>query len=364
MTAGVAALIERQQQSQPMGRPLLYGAIALSPFLLDVLDLVTPFRVRLPLWAFPIPVLVGGALLVSQPTEVDFAPFVFVFVTAEVASRSAEENRRWLGAAVGLASIGIMVATDIWGRYDDSFVWVIGISFGWFGGFLVSSLDTKTHELREAQEGLAEKAATDERQRIAREVHDVIAHSMSVTMLHVTAARMALERGRGPEALEALREAEEQGRRSLSDIRRTVGLLGSEESAAPPPMPTASDLPKLVSDFRSAGLDVTLSMDGGITTLAPAAGLNLYRVVQESLTNVVKHAPGARARVELNVTDDDIRLRIHNGRTNGAPVRPASGSGHGLRGMIERASMLGGSLATGQDEAGWTVYLEAPRITA
>lgn len=339
--------------------PALYAAIALAPFLLDVVDGFVPFRVGLPLWLFPVPVLVGGALLVANPSEVDFVPFIFVFLAAEVASRASGQLPISLGTV--LAANGVMVGLDVLGRFDQSFIWVIGISFGWFGGFLVQTLVQRTTALNRAQAGLAEKSAADERQRIAREIHDVIAHSMSVTMLHVTAARMALERGRSPDALEALHEAEEQGRKSLSDIRRTVGLLGGGDTATEPPMPTATDLPQLVQDFRTAGLDVTLSMDGRVDELPPAAGLNLYRVVQESLTNVTKHAPGAKARVELSVGDTDVSLRVHNGPGNGSTPSAVAGSGLGLRGMVERATMLGGSLAADTDERGWTVHLVAPR---
>jgi signal transduction histidine kinase len=142
-----------------------------------------------------------------------------------------------------------------------------------------------------------------------------------------------------------------------------VGLLGPDEAAATPPMPTATDLPRLVADFRAAGLDVDLSLDGDVSGLPPAAGLNLYRIVQESLTNVVKHAPGAKATVELKVSDDDIRLRVRNGSGNGATRPLRSGSGQGMRGMSERAALLGGSVDVLSGESGWTVHLVAPRPT-
>jgi signal transduction histidine kinase len=345
----------------PPRRAALYGLLIVLPFVLDAVGLALPFRIGLPLWIFPIPVLVGTALLVFNPVEVDFAAFSLVFVAAVVAARDWE--RMWFGIAVALAGMGVMAAADYLGPYDDSFVWFIGIGFGWFGGFLVQRMTLTAAELTAAQAGLAESAAAEERSRIAREVHDVIAHSMSVTMLHVTAARMALEKGRSSEALESLREAEGQGRNSLIDIRRTVGLLGSDESASAPPMPGVLDLPKLVDDFKSAGLDVTLSMDGAVDELPPAAGLNLYRIVQESLTNASKHAPGAKTSVELNVTDTDIRLRVFNEAGNGNAPTADAGGGRGFRGMAERAVMLNGSLMSGSELGGWLVFLAAPRPT-
>jgi signal transduction histidine kinase len=218
-----------------------------------------------------------------------------------------------------------------------------------------------TQNLQNAQAGLAEKAATDERSRIARELHDVIAHSMSVTMLHITAARMALERDRASDALDALQEAERQGRASLNDVRRTVGLLGQDDGAVAPPAPGVGDLPKLVGDFRAAGLDVGLHISGEVGEIPAATGLSLYRIVQESLTNIAKHAPGASATVDLDLTGT-IRLVISNTPVNGTPAAPAEGGGLGIRGMVERATSLGGQLHAGPAGDGWAVELVAPLV--
>src|SRR5206468_4314315 len=136
----------------------------------------------------------------------DFAPFVLAVVTSETVSRS--HGRRMLPFVVGAASLGIMASAELFGPYTTSFPWLIGITISWFGGLFVQTLDRKQTELRQAQAGLAEKVALDERERIAREIHAVVAHSMSVTMLHITAARLALERNRNDDALEALLEAE------------------------------------------------------------------------------------------------------------------------------------------------------------
>ncbi len=335
---------------------VLFGFIALLPFLLDCAASQFPRLKTLPLWLFPLPVLIGISYFVFHPTNIDFAPFVLVFMTAEFATRATDQ--RVLSLVAPAASIALMVVAELSGRYQGALIWVVGILFGWFGGYLVSQFERRTQQLRDAQAGLAEKAAADERSRIAREVHDVIAHSMSVTMLHITAARMALENGKQGDALDALREAEQQGRSSMSDIRRTVGLLGPDSSAAAPPLPVATDIPKLVSDFRNAGLDVELTMNGEFLTLAPAAGLSVYRIVQESLTNVAKHAPGATTSVCLTV-DEQIRLVITN--SGGGSGASSDGSGLGLRGMIERAITIGGDLKAGPHEDGWAVALTAPR---
>lgn len=343
------------------GATVAAGVIIL-PFLVDAVGLLSRrHKVAMPLWLFALPVGIGIGFLSFHPVDNDFSAFVFVFTAAEIAARARE--RRIVGLTGLVVGCATMVAAEVFGPYEGSFIWVIGITFGWVGGFMVGELDARKVALENAQAGLAEKAAADERSRIAREVHDVIAHSLSVTMLHVSAARMALERQRTDDALEALREAEKQGRSSLSEVRRTVGLLGPDESATTAPMPGVLDLPKLVADFRSAGLDVSLRVDAPQPNgVPPTTGLNLYRIVQESLTNVVKHSPGASALVELTVDEDTINLRVHNERVNGAP-RNGNGSGMGLRSMRERAALLGGRFETDESD-GWTVSVSAPRVLA
>ncbi len=356
LVCGVGVIVQRQGAGQGLLWPVLFAGLVLLPFTLEGVSALTGVRLALPKVLFPVPVLVGMALLLIRSTEVDFAPFVLVLLCAQMAAES--EDRPIFGVLVTAASCAEMVLADIFAQHDDSFIWVIGISFGWFGGFSVQTLANQTFALKRANAELGEKAATEERQRIAREVHDVIAHSLSVTMLHVTAARMALQRGRADDALEALEEAEKQGRTSLNEVRRTVGLLGPDGSATAAPMPGVVDLPTLVADFRSAGLDARLNVHTADNELPAAAGLNLYRIVQEALTNAVKHAPGAAVDVDLDMDGSTIRLRVHNDAVNGAPPN-GSGSGMGLRSMSERATLLGGELETDTSD-GWTVTVVAP----
>ena len=351
------AMWARVTEGLPLRLATIGAALALFPFLFDLIEYRVARKNVYQLWLFPIPVLIGIWLMLYHPTNTDLAPFVLVFMCAEVVTRA--ERQMPIAIATGFAAAGVMCSLALLGRFDQgSMIWVVGIGFGWFGGFMVRKLDERTHELEEAQGALAEKAAADERSRIAREVHDVIAHSLSVTMLHVTAARMALEKGdEGHGALDALREAEQQGRRSLNEIRRTVGLLGAEDGSTAPPQPGASDIDALVREFRAAGVDITLNVEGDVSQLAPAAGLNLYRIVQESLTNAAKHAPGCRANVDLRVSRDDIHLTVRNSLTQSTPRQ---GNGLGLRGMAERAALLGGTLHTDNGD-GWTVSVVAPR---
>ncbi len=206
---------------------------------------------------------------------------------------------------------------------------------------------------------LAERAAADERQRIAREIHDVVAHSLAVTMLHLTGARLALQRD-PKEAEEALLEAERLGRESLAEIRRTVGLLAPEGTGTAAPMPAAADIPQLVREFEAAGLDVDFELTGDPCTLPAATGLGLYRVAQESLSNVVRHAPNTRTTMSLCVADEMVSLRVRNRLASSTRAASADG-GLGVRGMRERVTLLGGELRAGPDGDWWCVDVELPR---
>jgi len=249
---------------------------------------------------------------------------------------------------------------------SDWIPWLFGISLSWLSMYAVGQQRRLLAELRIAQADLARQAAARERQRIARDVHDVIAHTLAITMLHLTGARHILTRD--PErAAEALAQAERLGRQSLADIRRTVGLLADHDRQDRPsggdvPLPTIADLPALISDYARAGLDVRLKMDGDPGILSAAAGLDLYRIAQEAITNAVKHAPGATVEVSIVIGDDAVILRVEDdGPREGAPaLTEARGSSLGLVGMRERAALLGGTLTLGRSGDGWLVECVVP----
>jgi signal transduction histidine kinase len=209
--------------------------------------------------------------------------------------------------------------------------------------------------LRAAQAGLAERAQAEERSRIARELHDVIAHSLTVSLLHVTSARLALDEDR-EEAARALEEAERLGRQSLDEARHAVGLLRADGRSDPNmPLPGSVDVPALVERFRAAGADVRSTVTGDLSVLPGTVGLATYRILQESLTNALKHAPRASSVVAVTVDDRSVRLSVN---TSGPP---GHGSGLGLVGMRERAESLGGRFSAGPGGSGWLVTAEIPR---
>lgn len=334
----------------PPGWAALAAFAAALPFVLEACGL------RLPRLVSTAIVLGAVLALVLKPVDVDIAPFFLVFLSghdAVVASRSQS-----LVAMLG--SIAVMVGVEIAGRYSGSFAYVLGIGIGWAWGTAIREQFRLIGELKAAQADLAERAAADERQRIAREIHDVIAHSLAVTMLHLTGARLALRRDPA-EAEEALLEAERLGRESLAEIRRTVGLLAPEGTRTSSPMPSACDIPELVREFEAAGLDVDFVLTGDPQTLPAATGLGLYRVAQESLSNVVRHAPGTRTTMCLSIGDEVVSLHVRNRLASSIAVSDTDG-GLGVRGMQERVALLGGELRAGPDGDSWCVDVELPRV--
>lgn len=240
--------------------------------------------------------------------------------------------------------------------------WTTGIVFTWAAGRALARQERLLLELRAAQADLRRQVAAEERRRIAREIHDVAAHSLAVTMLHLTGARLLLQRvGGDPRAVDALAEAERLGRQSLDDVRRTVGLLEEGASGSQTgPLPSGSDLRSLIDEYRDAGLDVSFAAEGDVAGLAPAVGLALYRITQEALANVVKHAPGAHADVTLR-SGDPIMLDIRNSTAQERPaLTPDRPSGRGLAGMRERTELLGGALEAGPEGGGWRVSCSIP----
>jgi signal transduction histidine kinase len=259
-------------------------------------------------------------------------------------------------------SLLVFGAEWIWVQPDAGWAaWMAGATMALVGGLLIRHQFALVAELHAAQAGLADRARIEERNRIARELHDVIAHSLTVSLLHVAGARMAI-RYDPAGAVRALEEAERLGRESLSEVRATVGLLredgdggrASDGAGVAAPLPDAAALPALVERFRSAGADVTLAVQGEVGALPATTGLAVYRIVQEAVTNAVKHAPGAPVTVDVAVADAAVELVVDSAG------RPGSGSGSGLLSMRERAQSLGGTLTAGAGGRGWLVRAELP----
>jgi signal transduction histidine kinase len=266
---------------------------------------------------------------------------------------------RLLSGAVALGLVSALLAAAAGAHRLDSPALYLGMAaMGWLVGILTRIQAGLLVQQQELQAGLARHAAADERRRIAREVHDVIAHSLSITLLHVTGARRALQQDRDvDDAVEALTDAERLGRQAMADIRRTVGLL-DDGLTVTAPEPGITDIPALITDYGQAGVDVTLRTDGPLETVSAAVGLALYRIAQESLANVAKHAPDSKAVVGLMVSPSTALLSILNQQP--VTVTSASADGRGVAGMRQRVELLGGVIDVGPCAQGWSVRAEIP----
>jgi signal transduction histidine kinase len=213
-----------------------------------------------------------------------------------------------------------------------------------------------------ARQHQAEQAAAAERARIARELHDIIAHHLSVVVLHAAGARAS-----GQADPVTLEEIEYSGRQALNETRRLFGVLRDpDEPTGRAPQPGIGELPALTGRLRAAGLEVSLSIDGDHTALPPAVDVSAYRIVQEALTNVLKHAGPARAEVTVGCADSAVTIEVtDDGPGNPAPLAVAGegevGGGQGLAGMRERVALFGGDLRTGpRPGGGFTVSARLP----
>ncbi|MEU1213738.1 sensor histidine kinase [Streptomyces sp. NPDC005791] len=209
------------------------------------------------------------------------------------------------------------------------------------------------------QSGLTEEERSrrtllEERNRIARELHDVVAHHMSVISIQAQVAPHLVD-DPSDELRENLAGIRENAVEALAELRRVLGVLRSEDAVADglrhAPQPTLDRLDELIGKVRGAGLTVTAESTGNRRPLPPGVELTAYRIVQEALSNVLRHAPGARARVEVGYHSAAVFVRITNTAPD-TPATPARGVGHGLLGMRERAAMLGGDLTHGRTPGG------------
>jgi signal transduction histidine kinase len=314
------------------------------------------------------------------------APFTFVLFAAAYSLGAHASPRR---AAAGLV-IAAPVVAEI-GHYGG-----LGLAFSsrgdspagvtlallqlvafWLAGVLVRARRQAVSMAARyaALQRQAERAAAAERARIARELHDIIAHHLSVVVLHAAGARAS--GGADPATLE---EIEHSGRQALTETRRLFGVLREPgEQTGRAPQPGIGELPALAGSLRAAGLEVSLSIDGDHAALPPAVNVSAYRIVQEALTNVLKHAGPARAEVTVGCADGAVTIEVTDdgpgnpvppavrgggpGGTGGGspPCEEEVGAGQGLAGMRERVAVFGGDLRAGpRPGGGFTVCARLP----
>jgi signal transduction histidine kinase len=329
------------------------------------------WRSRRPLTAAAIVLAANGACIyAATPQQAAFQPYVALVLTAySVGSRAEGPRALWVPPVLAAAAIPVFVAAVAHGQQAGnalpSFVWMLA---AWAAGRTVRSwrrksiaLELANRELEEQRELQAQAAVMVERGRIARELHDVVAHNVSMMVVQAGAAARVLH-GEQPDVRNALDVIAATGRETVDEMRTLLGVLRSDDGpAALKPQPGLADLEQLVSGVREAGLPVTLQIEGTPRPLPSAVDLSAFRIVQEALTNTVKHAGPARARVTVRYEDGGVELEIAD---TGCGPHGKQGTGHGLVGMRERAAMFGGELqASRAGSGGFTVRARLPLAT-
>ncbi|MDQ4068198.1 MAG: histidine kinase [Actinomycetota bacterium] len=288
----------------------------------------------------------------NYPVALNPAPLLALYTAGSVLS---ERKSRWLLAlSVLVSAFGATVTPG-----PTNVAVPLVVAGAWFLGHSVRAdrlytqeLEAKNRQLEQARHELARQAVTEERLRIARELHDVVAHTMSVVAVHAGSGRMVA--AADPAAAErALKIIETTTRSALGEMRRLLGVLRSRDGQEPgtlAPAPGLDDVPSLVAEVVRSGLHVELRVEGERPAVPPGVDLSAYRVVQEALTNVIKHAGPAKAAVDVRYSPTDVVVEVVDDGSGVAPTEPKGG--HGLVGMRERVAVHGGVLEAGPRPGG------------
>jgi signal transduction histidine kinase len=262
----------------------------------------------------------------------------------------SERRRAFVGGAVSIA------AGLVWLGPDDFLLPVVMFGGAWLAGRLMqgrqlyaTALEQRAGVLEREREVNARVAAAEERVRLARELHDVVGHSLSLMVVQAGAERLALGDER-PLTREALLAIERTGREALAEMSRLLGILRTEgEQLALAPRPSLAQVEELVQAVRDAGVPAELRIEGVPVTLPPGIDVSVYRVLQEALTNVIKHAGPARASIVVRYSTDVVEVEVDD---DGAGAVNGREPGYGLVGMRERVELCGGTLEAGGGSGG------------
>lgn len=329
------------------------------------------WRRRAPLaalcWAVTVYFLPHAVVPLDVPLLAGFVPLIVLTASA---GYYCARRRAVMAAAVALVAVVTVTMSTPWLRSPEFFAWnVVYLLVPWLGArglreredraaVLAAALATE----RVTRDAALREAAAAERVRIARELHDIVAHSVSMMVIQTGAARMQL-RGGAAGAEEPLLAAEGVGRQALEDLRRLLGVLRADDAAGDsrgtgpqPPQPGLSQLGALVAQTRVAGLRIEVEVRGEPVAIPAALDLTAFRIVQEALTNTLKHSGATQATVRLAYAPTALGIEIVD---DGKAPQAGNGDGHGLAGISERVSLFGGKATAGPLEGGgWRVHAE------
>ena len=305
------------------------------------------WRRRRPEWVMAVTVVGGLGTQILAPEVI--VPFAGLFAVGALAA--ARPPRVSL---IGLVALEAVVATTVLTATVGDSLFTAALAVGAWG------LGEAARNRRLAIHEEARRAVSEEQARIARELHDVIAHSVSVIVVQAAAARDVFDE-RPDQARAALLSIEQAGRGSLRELRRLLGVVRPGPETGPPqPQPGLALVEQLAEPLRAGGLEVVVRCEGAAPELSAGVDVSAYRIVQEALTNVLRHARATRAKVVVSYGPDLVEVVVQD--DGGAPTESNGDSGgHGLAGMRERAALVGGTLEAGPlPESGYRVRARLP----
>jgi len=321
------------------------------------LGLSLAWRRRFPLATITAVAVAASAEAVAQvPLQEPLVPLIAYVIAVYSLVTHASRERAFAGAIIALTGLAVQTASQHKGigNFVFALVFVVG---AWIAGRTIHARTARTEQLEREQQELALSAAEEERRRIARELHDVISHSLGVLVLQAGAAEQVLERdpARAREVLRAIRAT---GQEAIGELGTLLAVARGEPEQSREPQPALADLDRLLATTREAGLQVELDIEGERRELPAAVELSAYRIVQEGLTNALKHARGGRARVTLRFRQHELELEVAD---NGTGTADGHGSRRGLAGIGERVALYGGHFDAGpQPQGGWRLRATLP----
>jgi signal transduction histidine kinase len=352
--AAVAAVVEALLRSDDP------GATAPVPAIVAALALVLPLLARrrapalAPIWLWllaPALSFLDGRLVVSS-AGIYAAGMVAGFLLGSL----RDERQGRIGLAIVAGGASIVALNDPSSSLSEVVLVPAVFALSWLGGFALRDraeqalrAEERAQHAERERETAARLAVAEERARIARELHDIVAHAVSVMVLQTGAVRHRLPDGYGEE-VDALRGVEATGRSALGEMRRLLGAMRRDDGPELAPQPGLGQLDVLLGEVRRAGLPVELQIDGEPSRLPAAIDLSAYRIVQEGLTNALKHAHAGEAHVHIRYAAHELRIEVSDDGDGAGAI--GDGLGHGLVGVRERVKLYGGEMTTAAANGG------------
>jgi signal transduction histidine kinase len=344
----------RDDPGHPTGPMLWLEVLAVAAVVLTLLGRRRfPFAAPAVTWLFSAALSFADGLLIVDKAGL----FIAGMGAALLLGNLRRDTQARVGLAIVLSGAAIVIYNDPDHTTGDLIFTPVLFAVGWLVGFALrerterfEAAEERATRAEREREAAARVAVAEERGRIARELHDVVAHAVSVMVLQVGAVRHRMPET-DTEDRETLKNVEQAGRTALAEMRRLLNAMRQDgDELELLPHPGLDNLDSLVDDVRAAGLPVRLQIRGEPFALPPGLDLSAYRILQEGLTNALKHARASQAEVDVHFSDTELRLEVRDDGTGGPSTD--AGLGHGLVGIRERVKIFGGDMTAGASRAG------------